>query len=57
MIQANRLDDNNDVELEQVFTSGDVDAIALAAKRTGCFVTFTYVDVDNNDHLTTIEVY
>lgn len=57
LIQANRLDDSNDVILEQVFSIGDVGIMRLAAKRTGCFVTFTYVNDDEHGHLTTIEVY
>ena len=56
IIQANRLDDSNDVILDQVFSWGDVGIIALAAKRTGCFVTFTYVE-ENERGLKTIEVY
>lgn len=56
-IQAARIDGTNDVTLEQVYSIGDVGIIRLAAKCTGCFVTFTYVDADDNNHLNTIEVY
>lgn len=53
-IQSARQDDSNDVTLEQLYSSDDVDAIALAAKRTGCFVTFDYTD---GEEIHTTEVY